>query len=69
MATKANHMFGMICVVAGVMVIVMALGSLLVRLLVGLVGLSVINYGLKLRGLPPLQVLIPMIAARHRFFR
>jgi hypothetical protein len=69
MATKANHMFGMICVFAGVAIIIMALGSLLARLLVGLVGLSLINYGLKMRGLPPLQVLIPMIAARHRFFR
>jgi len=69
MAVKTNHSLGLLCIVAGVIIILVTLGSLLVRVIIGLSALSLINYGLKLRGLPPLQLLIPLIASRNRFFR
>ena len=69
MAMNTNHLLGMLCIIAGLVIILFVLGDLLFRVLVGLMALFLINYGLKLRGLPPLQMLIPLIAARHRFFR
>lgn len=68
MAINYNHVLGSLCIVAGVVVILMALGTLLFRVMIGLVALSVINYGLQLRGLPPLQLLIPLLASRKRWF-
>ena len=62
---KANHFFGLFCITAGCILIFVALGSLLFRLLLGLMALSLINYGLRLRGLPPLQILVPLILSRH----
>ncbi len=68
MTTKQNHFIGILCVIAGLVIVAFSLGDLLVRVLVALMGLSLINYGLRLRGLPPLQMLIPLLMSRHRFF-
>ena len=68
MTVKSNHIAGLICIIAGTIVIVFALGDLLVRILIALMALSLINYGLRLRGLPPLQILIPLLLNRRRFF-
>lgn len=68
MSIDYNHILGALCIVAGVAVIIMALGMLLVRVIIGLAAISLINYGLKLRGLPPLQLLIPLLASRKRWF-
>jgi hypothetical protein len=68
MAIDKNHVLGAICIVSGVAVIIAALGTLLLRVIVGLAALSLINYGLQLRGLPPLQLLIPLLASRKRWF-
>jgi hypothetical protein len=68
MSIDYNHILGAVCIVAGVAVIIAALGMLLVRVAIGLAALSLINYGLKLRGLPPLQLLIPLLASRKRWF-
>ena len=68
MSVKYNHVFGALCIILGIVVVVVALGDLLVRVLVSLAALSLINYGLRLRGLPPLQLLLPMIASRNRWF-
>ena len=68
MSINYNHILGSLCIVAGIAVIIVALGSLLLRVIVGLAALSLINYGLRLRGLPPLQLLIPLIASRKRWF-
>lgn len=65
---NSNHALGILCIIAGVVVIVFAVGDLLARLIIALLALSLINYGLRLRGLPPLQLLIPMIASRNRWF-
>ncbi len=69
MATKTNHIIGMLCIIAGIAIIIVALGNLLVRILIALAALSLINYGLSMRGMPPLQTLIPMIANRYRYRR
>ena len=68
MAIKYNHSLGLLCIIAGMMIIVYSLGDLLFRVAVALMALSLINYGLRLRGLPPLQMLIPLLMSRHRFF-
>jgi uncharacterized membrane protein len=68
MSINHNHILGVLCIVAGITVIIVALGSLLLRVMVGLAALSLINYGLRLRGLPPLQLLLPLIASRKRWF-
>jgi len=68
MAVNTNHFVGVLCIITGIIIIIATLGSLLVRIIIGLSALSLINYGLKLRGLPPLQILIPLIASRKRFF-
>jgi len=68
MAIKYNHALGLVCIIGGMIIIAFALGDLLIRFIIALMALSLINYGLRLRGLPPLQVLIPLLISRHRFF-
>ena len=68
MAVNYNHIFGSVCIVAALIVILFALGDLLFRVIIGLLALSLINYGLRLRGLPPLQILIPLMASKKRWF-
>jgi len=68
MSINYNLLVGSLCIIAGVVIIVLVLGDLLVRVVVGLVALALINYGLKLRGLPPLQMLLPLIVSRKRWF-
>ena len=68
MAMNSNHVLGLLCTIAGVAIIVVAVGDLLLRIIIALIALSLINYGLRLRGLPPLQVLIPLMASRNRWF-
>lgn len=65
---NSNHILGFICIIVGVVIAIFAVGDLLLRLLITLAALSLINYGLRLRGLPPLQLLIPMLANRRRWF-
>lgn len=65
---NTNHILGLFCMIAGVAIIMVAVGDLLLRLIIALAALSLINYGLRLRGLPPLQLLIPLIASRNRWF-
>lgn len=65
---NSNHILGLVCILAGIAIVLCAVGNLLVRLLITVAAISLINYGLKLRGLPPLQLLIPMLANRRRWF-
>jgi hypothetical protein len=68
MSVKTNHLIGTLCIISGVLIILFVLGDLFFRLIVTFMALGLINYGLRLRGLPPLQVLIPLLIARNRFF-
>jgi hypothetical protein len=64
-----NHIVGVLCIIAGIIIVAVALGDLLLRVIVALAALSLINYGLRLRGLPPLQLLLPLLASsRGRWF-
>lgn len=65
---NSNHVLGLLCIIAGVVIILFAVGDLLLRVIIALTALSLINYGLRLRGLPPLQLLIPLLANRNRWF-
>lgn len=65
---NSNHILGFICIIAGIVIALFAVGDLLLRVLITIAALSLINYGLRLRGLPPLQLLIPMLANRRRWF-
>jgi hypothetical protein len=69
MAVKGNNNFaGLVCIITGVGIIVFFLGTLLLRIGAGLAALSLIDHGLRLRGLPSLQMLITMFVQRRRFF-
>lgn len=63
-----NHLIGTFCIIVGLIIAVVSIGDLFFRLLTALIGLSIINYGLRLKGLPPLQVLIPLLVSRSRWF-
>jgi hypothetical protein len=63
-----NYIAGVLCIVFGIAIIIVALGDLLLRVLIALAALSLINYGLRLRGLPPLQSLILLLARQNRWF-
>lgn len=65
---NSNHVLGLLCIIAGMLIILFAVGDLLLRVIIALTALSLINYGLRLRGLPPLQILIPLLANRNRWF-
>ena len=68
MFVNYNHIAGLFCIVLGIAIVVFLLGDLLLRVIIALAALSLINYGLRLRGLPPLQLLLPMLASRNRWF-
>ncbi|HSC25287.1 MAG TPA: hypothetical protein VLB80_03680 [Candidatus Babeliales bacterium] len=68
MSMNYNHVVGLFCIMGGLIIIITVLGTLLFKLFVGLAALSLINYGLRLRGLPPLQLLLPLMASRKRWF-
>jgi sorbitol-specific phosphotransferase system component IIC len=63
-----NHIFGTLCIITGLVVIIFAVGSLALRLLIAVLALSIINYGLKLRRQPSLQMIIATVARRNRWF-
>jgi len=58
---------GLLFIVLGIVVLIFTVGDLLFRIIIGLFALALINYGLRLRRLPPLQVLIPLFFSRHLF--
>lgn len=68
MSIDTNYVIGALCIAAGIVAIIVALGDLLLRVVVGIAAFSIINYGLKLRGLPPLQVYIPLVLRKMRWF-
>lgn len=63
-----NYIAGVFCIVVGIVIIAIALGDLLLRVIIALLALSLVNYGLRLRGLPPLQLLIPLMARQGHWF-
>jgi hypothetical protein len=68
MAVKYDYILGTLCIAVGFVIVIVALGDLLVRVIASLIALSLVNYGLRLRGLPPLQLLLPLLVNRRRWF-
>ena len=60
-----RHVCGLLFIVGGLVMLFFALGDLLFRLVLGFIALSLINYGMRLRGMPPLQLLLPMFFMRR----
>ena len=65
---NTNYIIGTLFIMVGIVVGFVAVGILLLRVMVALGALSLINHGLRLRGLPPLQMLIPMMSRGGRWF-
>ena len=59
-----SRFFGLIFIVAGLVLFMLAAGELLLRITVALFGLKLVNDGLRMRGMPPVQYM-----ARGWFFR
>jgi len=68
MNNNNNRILGFLSIVAGIVIAIIAVGDLLLRIVIALVALSLINYGLRLAGMPPLQLLIPLMINRRRWF-
>ncbi len=62
-----NRMWGMFFIVVGLVLLFFVLGDLLLKLIFGLFACALINHGLRLRGLPPLQFLFSMWFSRKWF--
>ena len=62
-----NKWFGLLLILLGMALLLFAIGDLLLRITIGLCALALINHGLRLRGLPPLQILIPLFFTRGWF--
>jgi len=58
---------GLLFIVLGIVFLLFAVGDLLFRIIIALFALALVNHGLRLRGLPPLQVLIPLFFSRWWF--
>lgn len=56
-----QNLVGMITVIAGVVLFIVSAGDLLIRVLGGIIGLIIIDYGLQQQGLPRLQSYITKI--------
>lgn len=59
---------GLLYLIAGLVIILLSLGELLVRLAIGLFALYLINKGLHLRNMPTLQSQAYTLFMRRRFF-
>ncbi len=64
---RYNKWLGLFFIVVGVVGLLFAVGDLLFRLMLGFFAFSIINHGLRLRGIPPLQILIAMLLS-YRWF-
>ncbi len=55
---KQNNLLGLLFIILGVILLVVVAGGLLARAIMVFISLGIINYGLQMRGMPPLQVFI-----------
>ena len=58
---------GLFFIVLGAILLIVTVGDLLFRILIGLCALALINHGLRLRSLPPLQILLPLFFSKRWF--
>jgi len=68
MPTHFDRIIGLLCITLGIVAVLLAIGDLIMRILLALMGLLIINYGLRLRGMPPLYITIMrMWSTRYDF--
>jgi hypothetical protein len=51
-----DRILGMLCIFFGIGIALWALGEFLLRLAIAFLGLFIVNFGLKLRGMPALHI-------------
>jgi hypothetical protein len=52
---RQNTLLGTLFIIAGTIGLVFALGDLLFRIMCGMLAIMIINHGMRLCGLPPMQ--------------
>jgi len=57
---KQNYWLGLLFIILGFILLIAVAGDLLARFILVLMALGLINYGLQLRGMPTLPMLIRM---------
>ena len=63
-----DRIFGIICISFGLFIALFALGEFILRLLIALLGLFLVNFGMRLRGMPPLYIsIMRMWSSRYDF--
>lgn len=55
---KQNNIIGLLFIILGIILLVVVAGNVLARAILVLMALGLINYGLQMRGMPSLPVLI-----------
>ncbi len=59
--------FGAVCIVVGALIVLIFMGDFLLRILGALLGIYIINYGVRLLGKPPLHWTVVRIwSSRYR---
>lgn len=67
MHRKKSNGIGLVVIAIGTLGILFALGDLIVRVVATILCLGLINYGLRMQGMPPLQVLLPQMINKKWF--
>jgi hypothetical protein len=64
-----NKLLGMFLIILGLVLFVIVTGDFLIRIALGLAALYIVNYGMRLRGLPPLYFVVQswLISRRFKF--
>lgn len=67
MPNKRRNGLGLLLIIMGSLGILFALGDLIVRVLSAIVCFGMVNYGLRMQGMPPLQTSLHHLLARRWF--
>ncbi len=63
-----DRILGMVLIIFGLCLALWAVGDLIFRILIALLGLFVVNFGMRMRGMPPLYITIMrMWSTRYDF--
>jgi hypothetical protein len=63
-----DRIFGIVCIIFGIGIALWVLGDFLFRLSIAILGLFIVNFGLKLRGMPSLHItLMRLWSSRYDF--
>jgi hypothetical protein len=67
-AMNFDRIFGMLCIIFGACIALWALGEFLLRTCIAILGLFIVNFGLKLRSMPSLYItLMRLWSSRYDF--